>query len=146
VAYDGKPPPAGNPVSCRGVSKIWSAGTVRAHEALREIDLDVAPGEFVAFLGPSGCGKNTLLYLIAGLEAVTAGELWSFGQRLVSPSPERSLIFQETSLFPWLNVWQNVSFGLKIRGTRVEERRDVAKKALQRVGLSAAFDKRPDVI
>jgi NitT/TauT family transport system ATP-binding protein len=144
VAYNGKSPPPGNAVSCRGVSKIWNAGTVRAHEALREIDLDIGPGEFVALLGPSGCGKSTLLYLIAGLEAVTAGELWSFGQRLVAPSPERSLIFQETSLFPWLTVWQNVSFGLAIRGTPVEERRAVAKEALQRVGLSAAFDKRPD--
>jgi NitT/TauT family transport system ATP-binding protein len=144
VAYDGKSPPPGNAVSCRGVSKIWSAGTVRAHEALREIDLDIGPGEFVALLGPSGCGKSTLLYLIAGLEAVTAGELWSFGQRLLAPSPERSLIFQETSLFPWLTVWQNVSFGLAIRGTPVEQRRAVAKEALQRVGLSAAFDKRPD--
>jgi NitT/TauT family transport system ATP-binding protein len=144
VAYDAKLPSPESAVSCRGVSKTWSAGTIRAHEALREIDLDISAGEFVALLGPSGCGKSTLLYLIAGLEAVSSGELWSFGQRVVSPSPQRSLIFQETSLFPWLTVWQNVSFGLAIRGTPVEERRAVAKEALQRVGLSAAFDKRPD--
>jgi NitT/TauT family transport system ATP-binding protein len=144
MAYDGELPPTKSAVSCRGVSKVWAAGTARAHEALRDVDLDIAAGEFVAFLGPSGCGKSTLLYLIAGLEPVTAGDLWSFGRHVTTPSPERSLIFQETSLFPWLTVWQNVSFGLAIRGTPVAERRTVAREALQRVGLSAAFDKRPD--
>ena len=131
-------------VVCRGVGKVWAAGTKRAHEALRDIDLDVTPGEFVVLLGPSGCGKSTLLYLIAGLEDATSGEIWSFRDRVEAPSPERSLIFQETSLFPWLTVWQNVSFGLSIRGAGKAERRSVAEDALQRVGLRAAMDKRPD--
>lgn len=131
-------------VVCRGVGKVWAAGTRRAHEALRDIDLDVSPGEFVVFLGPSGCGKSTLLYLIAGLEGATDGQIWSYRDRVEKPSPDRSLIFQETSLFPWLNVWQNVSFGLSIRGASEKERREVAAEALQRVGLSAAIDKRPD--
>jgi NitT/TauT family transport system ATP-binding protein len=129
---------------CRAVGKTWPAGTPRAHEALRSIDLDVAPNEFVALLGPSGCGKSTLLYLMSGLEAVTGGEIWSCGERVETPSPERSLIFQETSLFPWLSVWQNVSFGLSIKGVAVAERKDVARRALARVGLSEAMDKRPD--
>jgi len=131
-------------VVCRGAGKTWAAGTKRAHEALRDIDLDIAPGEFVVFLGPSGCGKSTLLYLIAGLEEATDGAIWSFGEKVETPSPERSLIFQETSLFPWLTVWQNVSFGLAIRGASQAERRAVAAEALQRVGLKAAMDKRPD--
>ncbi|GJD49537.1 Bicarbonate transport ATP-binding protein CmpC [Methylobacterium crusticola] len=131
-------------VVCRRVSKVWAAGTARAHEALRDIDLDVAPGEFVVFLGPSGCGKSTLLYLIAGLEPATGGEIWSFHDRIAAPSPERSLIFQETSLFPWLAVWQNVSFGLSLKGVPDGERRSIARAALQRVGLAEAFDKRPD--
>ena len=131
-------------VVCRGVGKIWAAGTKRAHEALRDIDLDIEPGEFVVFLGPSGCGKSTLLYLIAGLEDATDGQIWSFGDKVETPSPDRSLIFQETSLFPWLTVWQNVSFGLSIRGASQAERRAVAAEALQRVGLTAAMDKRPD--
>jgi len=131
-------------VVCRGVGKTWAGGTKRAHEALRDIDLDVAPGEFVVFLGPSGCGKSTLLYLISGLEEATEGQTWSFGNLVETPSPDRSLIFQETSLFPWLTVWQNVSFGLAIRGASQAARRAVAAEALQRVGLSAAMDKRPD--
>ena len=131
-------------VVCRGVSKVWAAGTARAHEALREVDLDVAPGEFVVLLGPSGCGKSTLLYLVAGLEAATGGEIWSFRDAVDRPSPDRSLIFQETSLFPWLSVWQNVAFGLSIRGATEGERRAVAREALARVGLSEAMHKRPD--
>jgi NitT/TauT family transport system ATP-binding protein len=131
-------------VVCRGVGKTWAAGTKRAHQALRDIDLDVKPGEFVVFLGPSGCGKSTLLYLIAGLEDATEGQIWSFRDKVEAPSPQRSLIFQETSLFPWLSVWQNVSFGLSIKGVSVAERKDVARRALARVGLSEAMDKRPD--
>jgi NitT/TauT family transport system ATP-binding protein len=131
-------------VVCRAVAKTWAENTERAHEALRDIDLDVAPGKFVVLLGPSGCGKSTLLYLIAGLEPASGGEIWSFHERVEAPSPDRSLIFQETSLFPWLSVWQNVSFGLSIRGDMLDQRRAIAKEALARVGLSEAFDKRPD--
>jgi NitT/TauT family transport system ATP-binding protein len=78
------------------------------------------------------------------LEDVTRGEIWSHGGRVAAPSPDRSLIFQETSLFPWLTVWQNVSFGLSIRGAAVDERKSVARRALSRVGLAEAMDKRPD--
>ena len=131
-------------VVCRSVGKTWAEGTPRAHEALRGIDLDVAPNEFIALLGPSGCGKSTLLYLIAGLEAVSGGGIWSFGDPVEAPSPERSLIFQETSLFPWLSVWQNVSFGLSLQGVPADERKEAARRALARVGLSEAMDKRPD--
>jgi NitT/TauT family transport system ATP-binding protein len=139
-----KPFSSRDAVVCRNVGKVWAAGTARAHEALRAIDLDVAPGEFTVLIGPSGCGKSTLLYLIAGLEPETDGEIWSFGDRVATPSPDRSLIFQETSLFPWLTVWQNVSFGLSIRGTPAAERKAVAREALHRVGLTEAMDKRPD--
>ena len=131
-------------VACFGVGKVWAAGTPRAHEALTGIDLKVAAGEFVVLLGPSGCGKSTLLYLVAGLELPTSGELRSYGEVVEAPAPERSLIFQETSLFPWLSVWQNVSFGLSIRGVPVAERKEIARQVLSRVGLTEAFDKRPD--
>jgi NitT/TauT family transport system ATP-binding protein len=131
-------------VVCRGAGKIWAPGTPRAHEALRGIDLEIAPGEFVVLLGPSGCGKSTLLYLVAGLENATSGELWSFGDRVESPSPQRCLIFQEASLFPWLTVGQNVAFGLSIAGMKATERDETAREALRRVGLTEAAGKRPD--
>jgi NitT/TauT family transport system ATP-binding protein len=130
-------------IECRSVGKIWAPDTAGAHEALRDINLEVEPGEFVMLLGPSGCGKSSLLYLIAGLENATSGVLTSFGKPIVAPSPDRSLIFQETSLFPWLSIWQNVSFGLKIAGMPVDRQRVAAREALQRVGLGAAMDKRP---
>ena len=126
------------------LSKPWAEGTECAHEALREIDIEITPGELVVFLGPSGCGKSTLLYLVAGLEPVSSGEICSFHERVNAPSPDRRLIFQETSLFPWLTLWQNVSFGLGIRGADTKTRRDATRDALQGVGLTAAFDKRPD--
>jgi NitT/TauT family transport system ATP-binding protein len=128
---------------CFGVGKTWDAGTSRATRALTDIDLEVAPGEFVVVLGPSGCGKSTLLCLIAGLEAPTAGEMRSYGQPITAPSPDRSLIFQDTSLFPWLTVWQNVSFGLALRGVGRDERRAVAEAMLATVGLRDAANTRP---
>ena len=131
-------------VSCVGVGKVWNAGRPGAHEALTDIALEIDPGEFVVLLGPSGCGKSTLLYLIAGLELPTSGAIRAHGEPVTGPAPERSLIFQETSLFPWLNVWQNVGFGLSVRGVRTEERKDTARQVLARVGLSEAFERRPD--
>jgi NitT/TauT family transport system ATP-binding protein len=128
---------------CFGVGKTWAAGTSRATPALTDLDAKVAPGEFVVFLGPSGCGKSTLLYLIAGLEQPTAGELRSYGQAIAAPSPERSLIFQDASLFPWLTVWQNVAFGLALKGVGKDERRSVAQEMLATVGLRDAADRRP---
>jgi NitT/TauT family transport system ATP-binding protein len=130
-------------VLCRRVGKTWAAGTERAHEALRAIDLAVDPGEFVVLLGPSGCGKSTLLYLIAGLEEPSAGEIRAHGVPITGPAPERSLIFQETSLFPWLSVWQNVAFGLSLRGMGKAEQRERARQVLSRTGLADTIDKRP---
>ena len=87
-------------VSCAGVGMIWNAGSKRAHEALTNIDIEIEAGELVVVLGPSGCGKSTLLYLIAGLAEPTSGVIRAHGEVVTGPAPERSLIFQETSLFP----------------------------------------------
>jgi NitT/TauT family transport system ATP-binding protein len=128
---------------CSGVEKIWDAATSRATLALAGIDLEVAPGELVVLLGPSGCGKSTLLHLIAGLEAATAGAIRCYGEAITAPSPERSLIFQEAALFPWLAVWQNVTFGLALKGVGRDERRAVAQELLAVVGLRDAGMRRP---
>ena len=121
----------------------WAAGTPRAHEALAGIELDVEPNEFLVLLGPSGCGKSTLLYLMAGLERHGAGRLSWLGEPLAGASPERSLIFQETSLFPWLSVRDNAGFGLRIRGEPAEARHRASERVLERVGLAGVGDKRP---
>ncbi len=130
-------------IACRGVGKTFEAagGTVTA---LDGIDLLVDRREFVVFLGPSGCGKSTLLYLIAGLEHLTSGTITSGGAAVTAPGTDRGLIFQESSLFPWMTVGENVTFGLKLRGMGAVERRGIADDLLRKVGLGDAADKRPD--
>ena len=131
-------------ISCKGAGKIWGVGTDRAVEALKDFSLDVGQNEFVVLLGPSGCGKSTLLYLIAGLEELTAGAIEGHGVPVTGPDSDRSLIFQESSLYPWLSVVENVAFGLKLRGVRKNKRRKVAEQLLVDVGLGGFESKRPD--
>jgi ABC-type sugar transport system ATPase subunit len=90
-------------------------------EALKDIHLDIAPGEFVALLGPSGCGKSTLLNLVASFEPLTSGTLTVGGQPVEAPGPDRGVVFQEAALFPWLSVWENVVFGPKAQGQTVTD-------------------------
>ena len=87
-------------VHLSGVGKTWTPAGRGPVQALRDVDLDIAPGEFVVFLGPSGCGKSTLLYMIAGLEPASAGTMEADGLPITGPSAERGLIFQDASLFP----------------------------------------------
>jgi len=131
-------------VACKGVGKVWAAGTDRAFEALGDINLEIGRNEFVVFLGPSGCGKSTLLYLIAGLETPTSGRIECDGEPVLGPRSDLSLIFQETSLYPWLTIAENVTFGLKLRGMPADKRRVVAAEYLRQVGLGDILDKRPD--
>jgi NitT/TauT family transport system ATP-binding protein len=103
--------------------------------ALQDINIDVAPGEFVCLLGPSGCGKSTLLNIVAGLEKPYGGEALVDGQPIAGPGHDRVMIFQEAALFPWLNVRDNVAFGLKVAGVPRGERIAIANRYLERVGL-----------
>src|SRR3954468_19065741 len=96
------------------VSKTWTGAKGLSVEAIRDATLQVSSGEFVAILGPSGCGKSTLLELCAGLEPVTAGFITIDGEKVQGPNPQAVMVFQEHSLFPWLNVEDNVGFGLKM--------------------------------
>lgn len=131
-------------IRCVNVGKVWGLGTDRAVEALSDFNLDVGKNEFVVLLGPSGCGKSTLLYLIAGLEDLTDGTIEGHGVPVTKPDSDRSLIFQESSLYPWLSVVENVTFGLKLRGVSKAERRKVAAELLIKVGLGGFEGKRPD--
>lgn len=131
-------------ISLRGVHKVWNPGTPKALTAIEDLSLDVAAGEFVVLLGPSGCGKSSLLYLVAGLEAATAGELLCDGRPITGPAPDRGMIFQEASLYPWLTIADNVSFGLKLQGISAAECRARAQDLLVKVGLADAAGKRPD--
>jgi NitT/TauT family transport system ATP-binding protein len=131
-------------IGMRNLRKVWNPGTSKALTAIDGLSLDVAPGEFVVLLGPSGCGKSSLLYMVAGLESPTAGELLCDGKPITGPAPDRGMIFQEASLYPWLTVAENVSFGLKIQGIPAAERAAAAQVLLRKVGLADAGGKRPD--
>lgn len=119
------------PLTAQGVSFA-----VAGREVVSDCSFELEPGVLTAMIGPSGCGKSTLGGLIAGYVAPTSGEL-RLGDRVVrGPSPERLLMFQETALFPWLTVEDNVMFGPRARGAAREEARRVAASTLERVGLT----------
>jgi NitT/TauT family transport system ATP-binding protein len=103
--------------------------------ALEDITFSVAAGEFVCLLGPSGCGKSTLLNIIAGLETPDAGEARMDGRPVLGPGHDRVVIFQEPALFPWLNVRDNVAFGLKVAGVPRAKREATVDRYLRLVGL-----------
>jgi NitT/TauT family transport system ATP-binding protein len=112
--------------------------TSSSYEVLNGIDLKINEGEFVTIVGPSGCGKSTLLNIIAGLDRPDLGSVLIRGATASSntPSTKRIMIFQEGALFPWLNVQDNVEFGLKIAKVPKEKRRQVADRYIEMVGLS----------
>ena len=130
-------------LECRGVTKVWGESADREVVALQGIDLVVGDGEFVVVIGPSGCGKSTLLKLLAGLETPTAGQLLHRGQVISEPDVDRSLIFQQPSLYPWLSALDNVAFGLKLRGVPRAERHRQAEEFLRQVGLREFARKHP---
>ncbi len=117
------------------VSKTYSDGT-QAVAALEPVNFEVREGEFVVFFGPSGCGKSTLLNIIAGFEDVTGGEITLDGTPVDGPHHDRLMMFQEHGLFPWLNVIQNVMYGLKRQFRfKARARRAHALQFLQMVHL-----------
>ena len=130
-------------LTIKNVSKVWNSDGPNPVPAVLNLSLDVKTGEFVVLLGPSGCGKSSLLYIIAGLESATEGVVSFDGVEVTEPSPERSLIFQEASLYPWLTVKDNITFGLKIAGQNAQEREKAAERLLRLVGLVGAGDRRP---
>src|SRR5467141_5165121 len=127
------PPPAKLVVD--HVSKWFQQKRQTVH-ALDDVSLEVAEGEFIVIVGPSGCGKSTLLDIIAGLEKPDKGQVMADNQPVLNPGRHRLVMFQESALFPWLNTFGNVMFGLRLKpGLRNSERREVAKFFLHLVGL-----------
>jgi len=104
-------------------------------EAVNDVSLTVAPGEFVSLIGPSGCGKSTLLNIVAGFVKPTSGLVNVDGERVIGPSANRGVVFQQYSLFPWLTVRQNVEFGLRMQGMGSGRRETSARTLLGLAGL-----------
>ncbi len=103
--------------------------------ALLPVDLSVAENDFITILGPSGCGKSTLLRIVAGLDRATTGRVLLDGSAVTRPGPDRGMVFQSYTLFPWLTVLDNIAFGLRERSVPQAERHAAAQDWCQRVGL-----------
>jgi NitT/TauT family transport system ATP-binding protein len=131
-----------------GERAITAVGVTRRYlrgkfTAVDDISIDVPEGQVVAFVGPSGCGKTTMLRMIAGLEEPTEGDISVYGNPVLGPGPDRGMIFQAYTSFPWLSARGNVEYGMKILGVPKEERRRKATKLLEEVHLAKFADAYP---
>jgi ABC-type nitrate/sulfonate/bicarbonate transport system ATPase subunit len=129
----------GGNIQIRGVRKVFLQPDGSELVALNNIDLDFKSGEFISLIGPSGCGKSTLLRLIAGLARPDSGRLELDGGEITSPGYERGLVFQDPTLFPWKNVYENIAFGLRARKVYREEK-GMIPEFIKLVGLEG-FEK-----
>jgi multiple sugar transport system ATP-binding protein len=129
-------------ITLESLTKIYSDGT----KAVTDLDLEVGAGEFVVFVGPSGCGKTTALRMIAGLEAITAGEVRIDGQ-VVNDLPPKdrdiAMVFQNYALYPHMNAARNMGFALKMRGVPRDEIDQRVREAARILGLTDSLDKKP---
>ena len=123
-----------------GVSKLFARGAAST-VALQDVDLAVAPGEFVTIVGPSGCGKTTLLRMVAGLLAPSSGSGTVGGKEGRRPRPDVGLVFQQALLLPWLSVERNVLLPVDVQGRRVRDYRARAAELIRTVGLTG-FERR----
>ncbi|MEQ8825265.1 MAG: ABC transporter ATP-binding protein [Filomicrobium sp.] len=129
-------------VEINDVSIVFGSGAKR-HVAVSETSVDIPPGQFVCILGPSGCGKSTLLNTVAGYVTPTTGTATVDGEAVKGPGPDRGMVFQQYSLFPWKTVKENVAFGPKIlgRGTTVSDA--TAQTFIEMVGLAKFANRYP---
>jgi ABC-type nitrate/sulfonate/bicarbonate transport system ATPase subunit len=139
--------PGTNILELRKVSKTFVNPDGQEFHAIRDVNLTVPDlpdrGEFRVFLGPSGCGKSTVLNIVAGLFPATSGEALLRQRPILGPGPDRGMVFQSYSSYPWLTVLENVAFGLKLRGAPRDERERVASTWIKKVGLAGSENKYP---
>jgi NitT/TauT family transport system ATP-binding protein len=117
------------------VSKSYESGAQQSVPALDPVNIEINEGEFVVFVGPSGCGKTTLLNLIAGFARPSGGQILLDGKEVERPGRDRLMMFQEPALFPWLNVIDNVSYGVPRNWLRLAARKEKARAFLRMVHL-----------
>lgn len=129
-------------IEVKNVTKSYPNGDSRK-TVLKDINLDIQKGEFICLLGASGCGKTTLLNLIAGFEESDSGEIVIDGKEVKTPSKDYITIFQDYGLLPWRTAYKNVLFGLENSDVPKEERKDRVKKYLKLVGLDGKEDLYP---
>ncbi|MCF4126673.1 ABC transporter ATP-binding protein [Methylobacterium sp. SyP6R] len=123
-------------VAVEGVARVFPGiRGAKPVQALKPTDLTVAKNDFITILGPSGCGKSTLLRIIAGLDRPSAGRVLVEGREVRGPGPDRGMVFQSYTLFPWLTVAENIGFGPRERGVPAPQRREIVASYIDKVGL-----------
>ena len=132
----------GSTLSFRDLGMVYRAGA-RTVVALAHFSFEIKGNEFITIVGPSGCGKSTLLKLAGGLQKPTSGEALVNGLSISGPSPDRTMVFQGFSLFPWKSVWQNIEFGLDVGGMSRAERTGLISYYLDVTGLRGFEDHYP---
>jgi len=130
-------------IELRNVTKQFRTPTGGIYTALQDLTLSVAPGEFCAIVGPTGCGKSTTLSLISGLAQPEAGETMVMGKRVQDIDPSIGYVFQSDAVFPWRNVLKNVAAGPLFRGVKKAEAYTRAREWIARVGLAGFEDRYP---
>ena len=130
-------------IELRDVTKRFLTPAGKAYTAIRDINMAVAPGEFVAVVGPTGCGKSTTLGLISGLERPSAGEVEVMGEPVQGIDPRIGYVFQADAVFPWKNVLNNVATGPLFRGQPKAQALERAHDWIARVGLTGFEDRYP---
>lgn len=133
---------AGNNLSFRDIGMVFE-GRSGSVVALEGFTFDVKSNEFIMIVGPSGCGKSTLLQVTSGLQAPTSGAALLNGQPITGPSPDKAMVFQSFSLFPWKSVRQNIDFGLRINGMSKAERNELISYYIAITGLKGFEDHYP---
>src|SRR5438270_12950854 len=132
----GRVAPTTSTIELRDVTKRFRTPTGQAYTAIRDVTLSVAPGEFVAVVGPTGCGKSTTLSLISGLERPSEGSVQVMGEPVQGIDPRIGYVFQADAVFPWKNVLSNVATGPLFRGQPKAEAFERAHDWIGRVGLT----------
>lgn len=153
-------------ISCRNVSKSFTANKAE-FPVLRDLSFEVEENEFLVIFGPGQCGKTTLLYMLAGIEPCTEGEISHNGKQVTKPDSSRAVVYQTMALFPWLTVEGNVEFGPKVQNMEAGERKELVQHFIdlvglkgfensypvqlsggmkQRVGIARAYSNKPDVL
>ena len=127
--------PEPNILSIQDVSRSFELNHGETMTALTPINFNVKLNDFVTILGPSGCGKSTLLRIVAGLDQPSTGRVLLDGREIRGPGPDRGMVFQSYTLFPWLTVEQNIRFGLRERGVPESQQKDRAAFFIAKVGL-----------
>lgn len=125
---------ASSKIIAQHIDKIYTSGK-KSTKAIEDVSIDIQDNDFVCVVGPSGCGKSTLLRMLAGLDFPTSGDIIINDRKVTGPGPDRGMVFQTYTLFPWMTVENNIKFGLKIKKMPKTEQQEITDRYLDIIGL-----------